>query len=157
MNPRQFNIEAKQSSDLICRLEALRLFSKHPKYKAVLAEDFYPDDERAEFRVDILLIDRSSGAHTHNLEVEMKRAWKHSFPFHDIQFLPRKMEKWDDPVFTYGRPTHWLLFNHDASQHLVVFDSVIRNTSELRWVKCQVRGMEQLYCIPKQYAKFNYL
>lgn len=157
MNPRQFSITAKQDSDLICRLEAIRLFHQHPKYKAVLAEDFYHDDNKVGYRVDVLLINRLNGEHEHNLEVEMKRSWVDRFPFKDIQFLPRKKEKWDDPRFTYGRPTHWMLFNRDASQHLVVFDSVIREISELRMVNCQVRGLEELYCIPLEYAKFNYL
>lgn len=157
MNPRRFSLAAKQDSDLVCRLEAVRLFSVHPKYKAVLAEDYYPDDEHVEYRVDMLLINRETGEHEHSLEVEMKRSWVDYFPYQDIQFLPRKKEKWDDPRFTYGKPTHWLLFNHDASQHLVVFDRVIREISELRMVNCQVRGLEELYCIPLKMAKFNYL
>ena len=156
-NARRFRLEAKQDSDLLCRLEAIRLFYQHPIYKAVLAEDFYPDDPKVEFRVDLVLINRITGEHEHNLEVEMKRAWVDEFPFRDIQFLPRKKEKWDDPRFTYGKPTHWLLFNRDASRHLVVFDRVIREISELRMVSCQVRGVEELYCIPLDMAKFDYL
>lgn len=157
MNPRRFSLAAKQQSDLVCRLEAIRLFDNHPIYKAVLAEELYPDDERSEFRVDMALVNRHTGEHEHSLEVEMKRSWVDYFPYRDIQFLPRKKEKWDDPVFTYGKPTHWLLFNHDASQHLVVFDHVIREISELRMVNCQLRGLEELYCIPLKFAKFNYL
>jgi hypothetical protein len=157
MNPRRFNLTAKQDSDLVCRLEAIRLFHNHPTYKAILAEDYYHDDPHSEFRVDMVLINRHTGEHEHSLEVEMKRSWVDEFPFRDIQFLPRKKEKWDDPRFTYGKPTHWLLFNRDASQHLVVFDRVIREISELRMVNCQVRGLEELYCIPLEMAKFNYL
>lgn len=157
VNARSFRLEAKQDSDLICKLEAIRLFSNHPIYKAVLTEDHYQDDPKVEFRVDLVLINRHTGEHEHNLEVEMKRVWVDEFPFRDIQFLPRKKEKWDDPRFTYGKPTHWVLFNRDASQHLVVFDHVIRDISELRMVKCQVRGLEELYCIPLRFAKFNYL
>jgi len=156
-NARSFRLEAKQDSDLICRLEAIRLFSIHPIYRAVLTEQHYPDDPKVEFRVDLVLINRITGEHEHNLEVEMKRSWVDQFPFRDIQFLPRKKEKWDDPRFTYGKPTHWILFNRDASQHLVVFDHVIRDISELRMVNCQVRGLEELYCIPLEYALFNYL
>lgn len=154
MNPRAYNEVAHQSSDLICKLEAIRLFSKHPKYKAVLAEDLYQD---CIYKADICLINRETGEHEQNLEVEMKRIWENRFPFKDIQFLPRKKEKWDNPDFTWGKPTHWLLFNHDCSQHLVVFDSVIRSLSDIRPVKCQVRGNEDLYVIDLSSAQFNYL
>lgn len=153
MNPRKFSKTSYQDSDLVCRLEAIRMFSSHPTYKAVLAEDYYED---AKYKVDIVIVNRVTGAHEHNLEVEMKRAWVDEFPFKDIQFLPRKKEKWDDPEFTYGKPTHWVLFNRDATQHIVVLDNVIRNTSELRMVNCQVRGLEELYCIPTKFAYLNY-
>jgi hypothetical protein len=156
-NPRQFSRESHQDSDLRCRLETIRLFSSHPTYKAVLAEEYYHDDPEVMYKVDMLLINRHTGEHEQNLEVEMKRSWIDEFPFRDIQFLPRKAEKWSDPRFTYGKPTHWVLFNCDATQHLVVFDHVIRNLTEKRMVNCQVRGLEELYCIPKNLAHLNYL
>ena len=156
-NPRKFRRESHQDSDLICRLEAIRLFYHHPTYKAVLAEDYYPEDEEVQYKADIALVNRVTGAHEHCLEVEMKRSWVDEFPYKDIQFLPRKKEKWDDPKFTFGKPTHWVLFNRDASQHLVIFDSVIRNISDVRMVSCQVRGLEELYTIPTKFAYLNYL
>lgn len=153
-NPRRFSKEAYEESDLICRLETIRLFSSHPIYRAVLSDDYYTNSKH---RADIVLINRITGVHDYSLEVEMKWSWVDRFPYKDIQFLPRKKEKWDDPSFTFGKPTHWILFNRDATQHLVIFDNVIRNISEKRMVQCQVRGLEELYCIPLKYALFNYL
>ena len=157
MNPRTFSVAAHQDSDLVCKLETIRLFAKHPMYKAVFAEDYYINDPNVQYKVDIVVLDRVSGAHVFNLEVEMKRAWLDEFPYKDVQFLPRKKEKWDDPDFTYGKPTHWVLFNHDASRHVVIFDTVIRELSELRMVNCQVRGEEELYYIDLSHAYFDYL
>lgn len=156
-NPRQYSPEVKQESDLYCKLAAIELFSRHGKYKAVMTDDFYPDDRQSIYKVDLVLVDRSTGEHVYGLEVERKWNWVLQFPFPDMQFLPRKKEKLDDPFFTYGRPTHFIIFNRDATRHAVIFDHVIRGLSEKRSVKCPVRGMEDLYVIPLEDVIFDYL
>lgn len=120
-----------------------------------MAEDFYPDDERAMYRADMVLV--KNGEHVFSLEVEHKWIWDQAFPWPDVQFLPRKKEKWNDPDFTYGKPTHFIMFNRDASRHLVIFDEVIRNISDTRMVNCQQRGPEELYVIPLDQVHFDYL
>lgn len=141
----------------MCKLEAIRLFSRHQKYRAVFADNWYFNDQRSGYRVDILLINNLTREHDHSLEVEHKLPWEAKFPYKDLQFLPRKKEKWDDPAFTYGRPTHFMMFNRDINRHLVVFDHTIRSVSEQRLVDCKGRGMEWLYCIPLDQVYFDYL
>lgn len=159
MNPRQFSESSFNSADALAKDAAVRLFSYHPRYRAVWAEDYYRNDPGVRYMADMVIVDRDSCDHVYSLEVEVKSTWRSGvdFPYRDIQFVPRKMEKWGDPSFTYGRPTHWMLFNEDASKHLVVFDDTIRCLSEKRWVRCQVRGMEELYCIDKSLAYIDHL
>ena len=158
MNPRTFNPSAFETSDSLAKDAAVRLFCSHPSYRAVWAEDYYRGTE-TQYKADLVVVDRKTLEHVYSLEVEVKSTWKSnsSFPYSDIQFVPRKMEKWTDPKFTFGKPMHWILFNEDASRHLVVFDSVIRGINGTRWVNCQVRGMEKLFFIDKSQAHFDYL
>ncbi len=152
---RQYRPQDKEQSDLLCKLETIRLFSTHPKYRAVMAEDFYPDDKRVQYRADMILVE--DGVHKYSLEVEHKWIWDQEFPWPDVQFLPRKKEKWDDPRFTYGKPTHFIMYNRDASRHLVIFDDTIRNLENRRMVNCQQRGLEELYYVPLDQVHFDYL
>lgn len=157
MNPRTYRSDAREQSDLMCKLKTIQLFSSHPKYRAVMAEDMYPEDEHSIYRVDIVLINKETGEHECSLEVEHKWIWDQEFPWPDVQFLPRKKEKWDDPRFTYGKPTHFIMYNRDASRHLVVFDETIRNLEDRRLVHCQKRGDEWLFYIPLSKVYFDYL
>lgn len=156
MNPRQFDLKAKQECDMMCKQKAIILFSSHPLFKAVLAEDYYIFDDTVEFKVDVILLDRVTGQHVANVEVERKMLWKDRFPFKDIQFLSRKMEKWTNKFYTFGKPTHWMLFSEDYSEHLVVFDEDIKCCNETRIIET-VRGKDRLFVIPLDRAHFNYL
>lgn len=154
-NARTYRPIARERSDLLCKLKTIELFSRHPRYRAVMAEDFYPEDPGVQYRADIILTE--NGEHVFSLEVEYKWIWDQEFPWRDVQFLPRKKEKWDDPRFTYGKPTHFIMYNRDASRHLVIFDETIRNISDKRIVNCQQRGLEELYVIPLDQVHFDYL
>lgn len=146
-------------NDSLAKDATVRLFCNHPQYRAVWVEDYYRDDPGVQYKVDLVLIDRETNKHEYSVEVEVKTSWKSNsdFPYKDIQFVPRKLEKWTNPDFTYGKPTHWIMFNEDTSRHLVVFDNTIRNISESRLVNCQIRGMEKLYYIDRSTAYFDYL
>jgi hypothetical protein len=80
------------------------------------------------FIVDLVV---RKGDSSFAVEVEVKSAWVGlSFPFDDIQFLPRKYEKWFDEKYNLGHRTHWLLFNKDLSHHLMVRDNEIKSAME---------------------------
>lgn len=151
--------ESHDRADALAKDATVKLFCSHPIYRAVWVEDYYRDDPNNKYKVDLVLVDRKTNQHAYSVEVEVKSTWSSNrdFPYQDIQFVPRKLEKWTDPQFTYGKPTHWIMFNEDATRHLVVFDESIRKISESRLVKCQVRGMEKLYYIDKSKAHFDYL
>ena len=97
---------------------------------------------------------------TFAVEVEVKSAWVGlEFPFEDIQFLPRKYEKWFDKKYTLGHRTHWLLFNKDLSHHLMVRDVEIKHAMEFNSFRdvfltnhdCK----EKFLCIPFKDCKID--
>lgn len=156
-NPRRFRVQQYLDSDEICRRKVVELFEKHLRFKAVVMEELYPEDPEVKFKADVAIVDRETGEHAYNIECEIKRKWIDYFPFHDVQFLERKKEKLDNPDFTYGRPTFFIIFNKTLDRHLVITHDVIRNLSDKRLVNCPVRGPEEMYIIPLDKVIFDYL
>lgn len=91
------------------------LFAQTPRYnKCTLIE---PSDQYAiDFEVNT-----RKGLHIANIEVEVKNAWHgFNFAYDDIQILPRKQKFWMEDRYNKGKPTMFVMFNSDLSNHLVI-------------------------------------
>lgn len=91
------------------------LLMKHPKYSSCTLVE--PSDP---FTVDFY-VKNKKGEHVANIEVEVKKTWKGSdFKYNDIQLLPRKKKFWTEERYHKGKPTMFVMFNIDLTNHLVI-------------------------------------
>ena len=108
-------------NDARAKNKLIELFSETPRYnRCVLNEPLNP------YTVDFYVND-SNGKHIANIEVEVKNAWRtFDFTYSDIQLLPRKKKFWVDPTHHLNKPTMFVMFNRDLSNHLVIMSDVMQ-------------------------------
>ena len=59
-----------------------------------------------------------------SIEIEVKNCWKTvTFPWIDVQILPRKQKFWENERHNGGHPVTFVMFSSDLSHHLAFCDS----------------------------------
>lgn len=108
-------------NDARAKNKLIELFSQTPRYNThILVEPLN------KYTVDFYVIN-PTGNHIANIEVEVKNAWCGvDFVYHDIQLLPRKQKFWLDPKHHLNKPTMFVMFNSDLSNHLVIMSETMR-------------------------------
>ena len=101
-------------NDARAKHKVRELFSMHK-----VCKDFILTDPSNKYSVDFYV--SKNGNHIANVEVEVKKSWKGmNFIYDDIQILPRKKKMWFDESINLGKPTMFIMFNADLTNHLVI-------------------------------------
>lgn len=150
----KFSQSAYDAFDKKAKYKLIEIMAANPKFQnCTLREPV--DQYTADF--EFYLFDRHIG----NIEVEVKSSWVgEKFPFADIQLLPRKKKFWFDKQWK-GKPTAFVMFNHDLSHHLVLTNSRMRSIYEgndrRQYQNLMTRATEDnFYVCPTIYAKMDY-
>ena len=116
-------------NDARAKRKVRELFSMHKVYK-----NFILTDPSNKYSVDFYV--SKNGIHVANVEVEVKKSWKGmNFRFDDIQILPRKKKTWFDESINLGKPTMFIMFNADLTNHLVIRSATMADI----YTRCDTR------------------
>lgn len=101
-----------------------------------------------------------NGGHFANIEVEVKKTWKtKEFTYSDIQLLPRKKKFWEDETHNLGRPTMFVMFNQDLSNHLVILSDKMQeifSKNDTRHYGTEKTRNDAFYIAKKSDVLFGY-
>lgn len=107
-------------NDSRAKCKVRELFSISEKYK-----NYILIEPVNKYSVDFYVTQRD-GKHVANVEVEVKKVWRGmDFRYDDIQILPRKKKMWFDTNINLGKPTMFIMFNADLTNHLVIKSPVM--------------------------------
>lgn len=105
-------------------------------------------------------------SHICNLEVEISLQWtnhngiQYSKDKNHVTFLETKVFNWQNPEYTFGKKTHWVLFNKNCDKHYFVHhDNIIKSIMMNKWEYKDTlnRGLRKFLLIPKEYIRLNAL
>lgn len=142
---KRFSQSLHKETDKIAKKAAMKLCSKNRRVTLI--------ENPNRHAVDLLIYNKKD-EHIGNIEVEIKRNWAagEDFKFPNVNFLSRK-----EKYCRLTKPTIFVIFNADLSQHLVIKDTDVL-ASPLEEVRNRyVHSGELFYKIPLTRVKFNCL
>ena len=132
-----FSMDRYNKYDIPARDAVNKIFAKS-KYSFV--EPLNP------YIVDCFMINRETGKHDFNLELEVLTKWEFNYPYPTISIGERKYSRWSTEEFSLGVPSHFMLFKNDFTEYCIVYNKDV--------IKCLDDNLiETIRCGPKDEPK----
>lgn len=145
-----FSMDRYNKYDIPARDAVNKIFAKS-KYSFV--EPLNP------YIVDCFMINRETGKHDFNLELEVLTKWEYKYPYPTISIGERKYSRWTTREYSLGVPSHFMLFNETLTKYCIVHNDDIIKCKEQNLIETIRVGPKdepkKFLKIPKSLAKFK--